>query len=116
MVAAFRRKMSERGWTVPGVDARQYGIPGEHGPLNHRPGGIGRKHAVTHGVWHPAWVEQTQEVLKECELRASERQEFWALAARDAEWRDGLIACSLIDLEGAVRMVLSRVRDKREET
>jgi len=113
---AFDHKMRvERGWTVPGIDVRGYGIPGEHGPVAamvadgegtwSRWSG-GRRYAV----WHPKWVQELDQAFKAVGHTVAHRR-VWARARDDEEWRNAFIATAMLDLGAASVMYTDALSD-----
>jgi hypothetical protein len=132
-MAAVRRCQA-RGWVALDVDLRSHGLECEvvSPPAT---GSWGGRYSRPLVFWYPAWVGQSADILRAASpgiafpdapmhLRPDPngpsywqfQNEFWALARRDVEWRDALIACSLVDLPGAIEMIRRRLVEKEEIT
>lgn len=108
----FIRRMEARGWIVPRVDAREYGVPGEHGPYTyagrHRDGD-----RFQYGVWHPRWVSDIYAVTSA--LTPWERRDIWTECMRDPAWRDAIIATACVGgNDAAAILVHERLMERRK--
>jgi hypothetical protein len=109
------RMRLERGWTLPGFDVRQYGIPGEHGPSGDTQSSYGRRRGV-YAVWHPAWVADVGEAMRAAgvfgqrQFVGGERAaRIWQKARDDAEWRDALCSVGRLGGEEALKAMIEAV-------